>query len=167
LTDVYYLWPWRYIMIPLWMKYLQNNDSGIHIQYTDGEGGIYDVRHWDGLNFHDTHTKFHKDWLSYSNLTGGYTATQTHRQHGDRICLHQFFFFKIRKVGWKQLWKRSFLKYVTGYDRPSSLTGGGRKLVTATCFLIPIFFFHWLYSPRGPWPLIFQFHDHFADGRTL
>jgi hypothetical protein len=28
-----------------------------------------------------------------------------------------------------------------------------------------IFFFHWLYSPRGPWPL-FQFHDHFTDGRT-
>jgi hypothetical protein len=24
---------------------------------------------------------------------------------------------------------------------------------------------HWLYSPRGPWPL-FQFHDHFTDGRT-
>jgi hypothetical protein len=28
-----------------------------------------------------------------------------------------------------------------------------------------VFFFHWLYSPRGPWPL-FQFHDHFNDGRT-
>jgi hypothetical protein len=26
-------------------------------------------------------------------------------------------------------------------------------------------FFHWLYSPRGPWSL-FQFHDHFTDGRT-
>jgi hypothetical protein len=22
-------------------------------------------------------------------------------------------------------------------------------------------FFHWLYSPLGPWPLIFQFHYHF------
>jgi hypothetical protein len=28
------------------------------------------------------------------------------------------------------------------------------------------FFFHWLYSPLGPWHLIFQFHDHFTDGRT-
>jgi hypothetical protein len=27
-------------------------------------------------------------------------------------------------------------------------------------------FSHWLYSPLGPWPLIFQFHDHFTDGRT-
>jgi hypothetical protein len=28
-------------------------------------------------------------------------------------------------------------------------------------------FFHWLYSPLGPWPLLFfQFHDHFTDGRT-
>jgi hypothetical protein len=26
--------------------------------------------------------------------------------------------------------------------------------------------FHWLYIPVGPWPLIFQFHDHFTDGRT-
>jgi hypothetical protein len=25
--------------------------------------------------------------------------------------------------------------------------------------------FSWLYSPLGPWPLIFQFHDHFTDGR--
>jgi hypothetical protein len=28
------------------------------------------------------------------------------------------------------------------------------------------FFVHWLYSPLGPWPLIFQFHDHFPDCRT-
>jgi hypothetical protein len=28
------------------------------------------------------------------------------------------------------------------------------------------FFFHWLYSPLGPWPLISQFHDHFSDGKT-
>jgi hypothetical protein len=28
------------------------------------------------------------------------------------------------------------------------------------------FFFHWLYSPLRPWPLIFQFHDRFTDGRT-
>jgi hypothetical protein len=27
-------------------------------------------------------------------------------------------------------------------------------------------FFHWLYSPLGPWPLIFQFHNHFTDGMT-
>jgi hypothetical protein len=28
------------------------------------------------------------------------------------------------------------------------------------------FFFHLLYSPLGPWPLLFQFHDLFTDGRT-
>jgi hypothetical protein len=28
------------------------------------------------------------------------------------------------------------------------------------------FFFHWLYSPLGPWPLLLQFHDHFIVGRT-
>jgi hypothetical protein len=34
--------------------------------------------------------------------------------------------------------------------------------------LINIFehFFQWLYSPLEPWPLLFQFHDHFTDGRT-
>jgi hypothetical protein len=26
--------------------------------------------------------------------------------------------------------------------------------------------FHWLYILLAPWPLIFQFHDHFTDGRT-
>jgi hypothetical protein len=31
---------------------------------------------------------------------------------------------------------------------------------------LQIFFPHKLYSPLGPWPLIFQFHDHFTDGRT-
>jgi hypothetical protein len=29
-----------------------------------------------------------------------------------------------------------------------------------------IFFFHLLYSPLGPRSLIFQFYDHFTDGRT-
>jgi hypothetical protein len=34
--------------------------------------------------------------------------------------------------------------------------------------LFTYFLFHWLYSPLGPWPLLFffQFHDHFTDGRT-
>jgi hypothetical protein len=27
-------------------------------------------------------------------------------------------------------------------------------------------FFHWFYSPLGSWPLVFQFHGHFIDGRT-
>jgi hypothetical protein len=27
-------------------------------------------------------------------------------------------------------------------------------------------FFHWLYSPLGPWPLVFLFRQHFTDGRT-
>jgi hypothetical protein len=27
-------------------------------------------------------------------------------------------------------------------------------------------FFHWLYSSLGPWPLIFQLHNHFTDGMT-
>jgi hypothetical protein len=28
-----------------------------------------------------------------------------------------------------------------------------------TCRYTEIFFPHWLYSPLGPWPLIFQFYD--------
>jgi hypothetical protein len=27
-------------------------------------------------------------------------------------------------------------------------------------------FLRWLYNPLGSWPLLFQFHDHFTDGRT-
>jgi hypothetical protein len=30
-------------------------------------GGIYDVRQWDGLRCHDTHTKFNKDWVRHSS----------------------------------------------------------------------------------------------------
>jgi hypothetical protein len=29
-----------------------------------------------------------------------------------------------------------------------------------------MFFFHWLYSPLGPWPLIFSSMIIFTDGRT-
>jgi hypothetical protein len=40
-------------------------------------GGIYEVRHCDGLRCHDIHTKFHKEWLKNSKVDrGGSTDTQ-------------------------------------------------------------------------------------------
>jgi hypothetical protein len=45
-------------------------------------GGIYEVRHWDGLMCYDIHTKFHKDWFNQSKVYGGITDTQkARRQH--------------------------------------------------------------------------------------
>jgi hypothetical protein len=42
--------------------------------------GIYEVPSWDGLRWHDTHTKFHKDWFMHSNGVGdSNTCTQTAR----------------------------------------------------------------------------------------
>jgi hypothetical protein len=37
-------------------------------------GGIYEVRHGDGLRGYDMHAKFHKDWFRHSKVNrGGYT----------------------------------------------------------------------------------------------
>jgi hypothetical protein len=30
-------------------------------------GVIYEVSYWDGLKWHDIHTKFHKDWFKHSS----------------------------------------------------------------------------------------------------
>jgi hypothetical protein len=51
-----------------------------------GEGGIYEVRRWDGLRCHGIHTKFHKDWFRHSKVNRG--DSQTQRQHGDHIRLY-------------------------------------------------------------------------------
>jgi hypothetical protein len=32
--------------------------------------GIYEVRHLDGLRYHDVHAKFHKYWLRLSKTSG-------------------------------------------------------------------------------------------------
>jgi hypothetical protein len=58
-------------------------------------GGIYDGRFWDGLRCHDTHTKFHKDWLRHSEVD-----TQAHRQHGECISLVLFFQNKKSRLMW-------------------------------------------------------------------
>jgi hypothetical protein len=45
----------------------------------------------------------------------------------------------------------------------------GEASTTVVIWMLPslfILYFHCLYSPPGPWPLLFQFHDHFTDGRT-
>jgi hypothetical protein len=40
-------------------------------------GRIYEVRRWDGLRCHATHTKFHKDWFRHSKFDSrGYTDRQ-------------------------------------------------------------------------------------------
>jgi hypothetical protein len=37
--------------------------------------GIYDVRHWDGLRWHDIRTKFHDDWFKHLSIFAVNTAT--------------------------------------------------------------------------------------------
>jgi hypothetical protein len=56
-------------------------------------GGIYEVRPWDGVRYHDIHTKFQ----AFKRWEGGYIGTQ----HGCRISFFYIFFVKIRKVGQK------------------------------------------------------------------
>jgi hypothetical protein len=34
-------------------------------------GEIYEVRHSDGLIWHDTHAKFHEDWFRVSKVDWG------------------------------------------------------------------------------------------------
>jgi hypothetical protein len=48
-------------------------------------GGVYEVRHWDGLRCHDIHTKFFLWRLVQSFISKGHA--QTHRKEGDRISL--------------------------------------------------------------------------------
>jgi hypothetical protein len=47
---------------------------------------------------------FIKTGSDTEELTGGYTDNMV------IVYAYSHFFFKIRKVGWKQLWKWSFLK---------------------------------------------------------
>jgi DNA-binding GntR family transcriptional regulator len=49
--------------------------SNIHIQTHRLMGRIEEVRRWDGLSCHDTHTKYHKDWLGIQKLIGGYAES--------------------------------------------------------------------------------------------
>jgi hypothetical protein len=59
-------------------------------------GGIYEVRHCDGLRCHNTHTKFYKGGFKYSNIVRG--DTQTHREQGDFISLILFFLNKENRL---------------------------------------------------------------------
>jgi hypothetical protein len=55
--------------------------------------GIYEVHCWDGLRYHDIHTKFHKCWYSHSKVNSHrYTDIEMQKyrntqQHGDRRSL--------------------------------------------------------------------------------
>lgn len=54
-------------------------------------GGIYVVRHWDGLTCHDTHTMFHKDWFGHSEINrSGYADTQTSWRSHKPILIFQY-----------------------------------------------------------------------------
>jgi hypothetical protein len=69
-----------------------------------------------------------------------------------------------------------FLKPVHKQKSKSFLTSSScrlRKYVSTnlhTYILVHAYIYmhfpHWFYSPLGPWPLIFQFHENFADGRA-
>jgi hypothetical protein len=51
-------------------------------------GGVCKVSRWDGLRFHDVHTKFHSDWVSHLKFDkGGYADTQ----HTDDVNLFSLF----------------------------------------------------------------------------
>jgi hypothetical protein len=55
-------------------------------------GGIYELRHCDGLRCHDINAKFHKDWFRHSEVVSGDTRADT----ATRSHKHTFIFFKIR-----------------------------------------------------------------------
>jgi hypothetical protein len=63
---------------------LPNNER--NIQTHKIMGGIYVIRHWDGLMCHDIHTILIKIVSGIRKLIGGGNS-QAHRQHGDRISL--------------------------------------------------------------------------------
>jgi hypothetical protein len=65
----------------------------IHIQTHRLMGGIYEVRHCEGLGYHDIHTNVIKIGLGIQTLMGGgYTDMMV-------IAYAYFYFIKIRKVG--------------------------------------------------------------------
>jgi hypothetical protein len=49
-------------ILKFWIRKLKICNVGI----TDGRD--YEVRHWDGLRWHDIHTKFHTDWFRLSKV---------------------------------------------------------------------------------------------------
>jgi hypothetical protein len=57
------------------------------------------------------------------------------------------------------------IKYICQYNdiQPHKY---GRTTSSRNVMYIKYDFLHWLYSPLGPWPLIFQYHGHFTNGRT-
>jgi hypothetical protein len=65
---------------------LPSNGKGIHIEIHRLMGDIYEVRRWDGSRCPDV-PGFIKLGSVIQKLVGG-----THRQHGDLIILHLFFF---------------------------------------------------------------------------
>jgi hypothetical protein len=60
---------------------LLSNDTGIRMQTQTPMTGNCNVRRWDGLRFHDIHTKIHKDWFRHSDVDagGGGGLTETNK----------------------------------------------------------------------------------------
>jgi hypothetical protein len=54
---------------------LPGNDRGIHVQTHRLMGGVYEVRHWDGLKCYNIHTKFYKYWFSHLKVNKKDTET--------------------------------------------------------------------------------------------
>jgi hypothetical protein len=61
--------------------------------------GIYEVRRWDWLRYHDTHAKFHNDWFRHSEVDwwGGYTDAYTVRFHIRLLLLLLLLLFFFQK----------------------------------------------------------------------
>jgi hypothetical protein len=58
---------WGYTLPSLW----PGTTEEMHVQTHSLIGGFYEVRHSDGLRWHDIHTKFHKYWFRHSKDNGG------------------------------------------------------------------------------------------------
>jgi hypothetical protein len=69
----------------VYTKPLRSNHREIEIWTQTLMAGIYELHLWDGLRWHDIHTKFHKNWFRHSNVDRGDTHTQTQRHKANLI----------------------------------------------------------------------------------
>jgi hypothetical protein len=74
--------------------------------------GIYGVRRWDWLGYHDIHTKFHEDWVWHSEIgSEGDSKTKSMVISQAHFYLYIYFFqnkeSKPKNIRWKQqkLWE--------------------------------------------------------------
>jgi hypothetical protein len=86
--------------------------------------GIYKLCCWNGLGWHDIHTKSHKDWFKNSKFMGGYTYRHIDNMLITKAC---FYFLKIREVRYKRInildthFEKNITKKTSGSCGPTSV----------------------------------------------